>query len=197
MGVTAYEPPRWLRDLLRFLPLKPQFVLSGNVRDLQLCELTIGTVVTLPLPQTLRIELRAYGFTQVIGYDVVTGFRIISRPGEDTSAGPEILTQLGLQPTNGVAPAGIELFSETLHRLVLRGGEPIALIADFASRLVVRNDALSGPEHQAFTRALVLSQQSRPRPCGSPGRPFFNSVIWIVDKEGDLPDWLLVDHLQS
>jgi hypothetical protein len=191
---AAYERPRWLRDLLRFLPLKPQFVLSGNVRDLQLCELTVGTVATLPLPQALGIELQAYGFTQVIGYDVVTGFRIISRPGEATSAGPEILAQLGLQPANGIAPAGVELFSETVQRLVLRGGEPIALIADFASRLVVRNDALSGPEHQAFTRALVLSQQSRPRPCGSPARPFFNSVIWIVDKEGDLPDWLLVDN---
>jgi hypothetical protein len=117
-GVAAYERPRWLRDLLRFLPLKPQFVLSGNVRDLQLCELTVGTVATLPLPQALGIELRTYGFTHVIGYDVITGFRIISRPGEDTSAGPEILTQLGLQPANGIAPAGIELFSETVQRLV-------------------------------------------------------------------------------
>jgi hypothetical protein len=140
------------------------------------------------------MELRAYGFTQVIGYDVVTGFRIISQPGQDTSAGSELLTQLGLQPGNGVAPAGIELFSETVQRLVMRGGDPIALVADFASRLIVRNDALSGPEHQAFTRVLVLSQQSRPRPYGSPARPFFNTLVWIVDKEGDLPDWLLIDN---
>ena len=27
---------KWLRDLIRFLPLKSQFVLSGNVRDLQI-----------------------------------------------------------------------------------------------------------------------------------------------------------------
>jgi hypothetical protein len=140
------------------------------------------------------MELRAYGFTQVIGYDVVTGFRIISQPGQDTSAGSELLTQLGLQPGNGVALAGIELFSETVQRLVMRGGDPIALVADFASRLIVRNDALSGPEHQAFTRVLVLSQQSRPRPYGSPARPFFNTLVWIVDKEGDLPDWLLIDN---
>jgi hypothetical protein len=179
---------------LRFLPLKPQFVLSGNVRDLQLCELAVGSIATLPLIQALGIELRACGFIHVIGYDLITGFRIIGRPGEDASAASEILTQLGLQPANGTAPAGIDLFSETLQRLVQRGGEPIALIADFASRLVVRNDALSAPEHHAFTRALVLSQQSRARPHGSPARPFFNTVIWIVDKEGDLPDWLLIDN---
>src|SRR5262249_10552363 len=52
-SAAAYERPRWLRDVLRFLPLKPQFVLSGNVRDLQLCELNGGSVVTLPVLQTL------------------------------------------------------------------------------------------------------------------------------------------------
>jgi AAA domain (Cdc48 subfamily) len=193
-GVPGYERPRWLRDVLRFIPLKPQFVLSGNVRDFQLCEVAGGSIATMPLLQALGIELRAYGFAQVISYDMVTGFRIISRPGEDKSAGSEVLAQLGLQPANGVVPAGIELFSETVQRLVLRDDDPIALVTDFASRLIVRNDALSGPEHQAFTRALVLSQQSRPRPYGSPARPFFNTVVWIVDKEGDLPDWLLIDN---
>jgi hypothetical protein len=193
-STTEYERPRWLRDVSRFLPLKPQFVISGNVRDLQLCELSAGLIVTLPLLQTLVVELRAYGFSQVISYDIVTGFRVVGLPGEDTSASSEVLTQLGLQPANGIASTGIDLFSETVQRLVQRNDGPIALIADFASRLIVRNDMLSGPEHQAFTRALVLSLQSRPRPYGSPARPFFNTVVWIVDKEGDLPDWLLIGN---
>jgi hypothetical protein len=194
MAEEAYERPRWLRDLLRFLPLKPQFVLSGNVRDLQLCELTAGSIATLPLLQVLAFEMMGEGFAQVIAYDPLTGFRVVCRPGDDAQAASAILNQLGLQPANGAAPAGLDLFSETLQRLVTRGGEPIALIADFASRLVVRSDVLSAPEHQAFTRALVLSQQARSRPHGSPPRPFYNSVIWSVDKEGDLPDWLLIDN---
>ena len=37
-SAVTIEKPRWLRDLRRFLPLKPQFVLSGNVRDQQLAE---------------------------------------------------------------------------------------------------------------------------------------------------------------
>ena len=56
-SISAYERPRWLRDVLRFLPLKPQFVLSGNVRDLQLCELKVGSIATLPLFEVLGIEL--------------------------------------------------------------------------------------------------------------------------------------------
>ena len=31
--METLELPRWSRDLLRFLPLKSQFLLSGNIRD--------------------------------------------------------------------------------------------------------------------------------------------------------------------
>ena len=33
-----------------------------------------------------------------------------------------------------------------------------------------------------------------PRPVGTEGRPFFNPILWIVDKEGDLPDWFVVGN---
>ena len=105
-----------------------------------------------------------------------------------------MLLDLGLTPVDGAAPAGIDLLGATLQRLVNRSGEPIALIVDFASRLAVRNDALSAAEHQLFTQALVLSHQARSRPAGEQRKPFFNSVLWVVEKEGDLPDWLLVDN---
>ena len=42
--LTVFEKPRWLRDLARFLPLKSQFVLSGNVRDLQIIETSPGII---------------------------------------------------------------------------------------------------------------------------------------------------------
>ncbi|MFS8037148.1 AAA family ATPase [Xanthobacter sp. AM11] len=195
---TTYEAPRWLRDLIRFLPLKPQFVLSGNVRDLQLAEVAPGTVAAVPLSSALTTALGAAGYASVIGYDPVTGFRPLQRPGESPSSGAALLTHLGLTVgSDGAAPAGPDLFSDVLGRVA--GGTaavdgPVAVIADFASRLVVRTDALSNAEHQMFTRALVLSHQARARPCGTPPRPFFNTVIWVVDKEGDLPDWLVVDN---
>jgi energy-coupling factor transporter ATP-binding protein EcfA2 len=190
----TFEKPRWLRDLLRFLPLKSQFVLSGNVRDLQLFEAGPGVLTPRPMVQVLAAELRFAGFAHVISYDPAAGFKIISLPNEDPSQGTEVMKQLGLQAVNGAAPAGLELFTETLQRIVGRPGEPVALVADFASRMIVRAEAISGPEHHAFTRALVLSSQARSRPHGTPPRPFFNTVLWVVDKEGDLPDWLLIGN---
>lgn len=192
--MLAYERPRWLKDFLRFLPLKAQFVLSGNVRDLQLVEMG-GAVVAQPLVSALGHELRKAGYPRIIYYEPINGFRVITLPGE--AADPELMARLGLTPgQGGGAPAGLDGFSDTLQRIVSQPvtEPPIALVADFASRLVNRVATLTPNEHQAFTRALVLSHQAKTTPRGTNASPFFNTVIWIVEKEGDLPDWLVVDN---
>lgn len=193
-GNALFEKPRWVRDLLRFLPLKSQFVLSGNVRDLQASEVTPGTITAQSFNQTLCDSLLSAGYAQVVSWDPAVGFRTLGRPGSDPAGGHALLSELGLTPVDGVAPAGIDLLGATVQRLVNRTGDPVALIVDFASRLVVRNDSLSAAEHQLFTQALVLSHQTRSRPAGEQRKPFFNTVLWVVEKEGDLPDWLLVDN---
>jgi hypothetical protein len=68
---------------------------------------------------------------------------------------------VGLEPADGRAAAGIDLFAQALERIVGRQGAPLALIVDFASRMIVRQDVLSAAEHTAFTRALMLSHQAR------------------------------------
>jgi energy-coupling factor transporter ATP-binding protein EcfA2 len=189
------EKPRWLRDLKRFLPLKPQFVLSGNVRDQQIAEAAPGSPTPVALASLLQAELRESGYAHVLFYDPVKGFRPLVAPGEDHRDAVEAMSSVGLQPDpSGSAPAGIELLAATLIRIASRSGEPVAVVIDFASRLIVRNDALGPAEHQAFTQALVCAHSARSRPFGSPPRPFFNSIIWIVEKEGDLPDWFVVDN---
>ncbi|OQR29849.1 ATPase [Pseudomonas sp. T] len=193
-GTATFEKPRWLRDLLRFLPLKSQFVLSGNIRDLQACEIAAGTITPQSFNQSLGDALLDAGYAHVLIWDPLAGFRTLGRPGSGPGAGQQVLSELGLTVVEGAAPAGIDLLSATLRRLVNRAGDPIALIVDFASRLAVRNDSLSAAEHQLFTQALVLSHQARSRPAGELRKPFFNSVLWVVEKEGDLPDWLLVDN---
>jgi energy-coupling factor transporter ATP-binding protein EcfA2 len=165
------------------------------VRDLQLGEVSPGSIAAQPLPALLAGELRASGYAHVLGYDPINGFRAHLNPGEEAGSGASLMTRLGLQPdATASAPAGLDLFADTLARFAALTEEPAALIVDFASRIAVRNDMLSPPEHRAFAQALVLSHAARPRPRGTPPRPFFNTVVWIADKEGDLPDWLLVGN---
>lgn len=184
---------RWLRDLLRFLPLKSQFVLSGSVRDLQAHEVAPGNVGALPLPIVLTRELSAAGYERILAYDPVAGFRV-AHPSGTPSAHDAVLQSFGLQPANGVAPAGIDLLGNVLERAALGTDAPTAVVVDFASRLLMRSDALTPAEHQLFTRALVLTQKASARPVGPNRSPLFNTIVWLVDKEGDLPDWLIIDN---
>ena len=185
--------PRWIRDLERFLPLKSQFVLTGNVRDLQIR--LVGEVETaVSLSDALSATFAQAGYADVVRYDLVVGFSVLPRPDASEPDAAALLRSLGLTPSGGTAPGGIDLLSATLERLVHLEGPPVALVVDFASRLAIRSDALSAAEHGLFTRAQVLAQSTRARPVGPDRQPRFNTVVWVMDKEGDAPDWLTIDN---
>ena len=169
-------------------------MLSGNVRDLQIHEPAPAEVTAVPLGTILVDQLRKSGYQRIVTFDLVAGFRGLSASGMGAEGSDELLRALGLAPTNGAAPGGVDLLATTLERFVAMDGSPAVLIVDFASRLVVRHEALSQHEHQLFSRALILSHAVRVRPAGPERLPFFNTVIWIVDKEGDLPDWFLITN---
>lgn len=188
--------PRWIRDLVRFLPLRSQFVLSGNVRDQYPVEIQPDLVMPLPLVPCLVTELKQAGMSHFLAYDPAQGFSIPVVIGLDAAAEREYFSSLlGLAwLENGRASASIERFFELLETIVRHTGDPIVLFADFASRLLIRADLPSELEQRGFTRALVMSHQVMPRPIGPQGQPFYNTVCWIVDKEGDLPDWFLLGN---
>ena len=186
---------KWLSDLLRFLPLKSQFIISGNVRDLQIENKDAGPVIS-SLNSCLNRELVAYGYPYVLCYDFVNGFKAVdSGPGNQGSDAIEnLMKELGLQPTNGCAPARLEILEEVLDKLVSWQREPIALIVDFASRLITHQNNFSENEHRLFSRAFIRSHEARGSAHGSPPKRFFNTVFWIVDQEGDMPDWFIVNN---
>ena len=185
--------PRWVRDLTRFLPLKSQFVLTGNIRDLQV-RAVAGRATAAPLSDVLAATLFEAGYGSVVRYDPVNGFATLSDPATPEADLDAPLARLGLTPSGGRAAGGPDLLGATIDRSVMLEGPPIAVVVDFASRLIVRPDALSASEQHLFTRALVLSQAAEARPVGPDRAPRYNCVIWIVEKEGDLPDWLMIDN---
>ena len=189
-----HEPPRWLRDLVRFLPLKSQVVLSGNVRDLQVVEVAPGVATSQPLNLALSEAMRRAGYAHVFLYQPLLGFSTLSAPIEGSESGEAALAQFNLNGTESQAASGPDQLAAALERLVNHSGGPHALVIDFASRLLARSGDLTPAENQLFTRALLLSHQARSRPSGSERRPFFNTIIWIVEREGDLPDWFLVGN---
>ncbi len=191
---TTPYTPRWVRDLKRFLPLKSQFVLSGNVRDLQIIEPEKGLIMPVTLIDALDRHLSLVGFSHTIVFDPVEGFWTTTTNKQGVEAADLVLKDVGLTPSGGKAPGGIQLLDDVLPRIVQYKGDPIALVVNFASRLIVRNDSLSEIEQRLFTRGLLLAHKAQPRPFGPKLHPFFNAIIWVVEKESDLPDWFLVSN---
>jgi hypothetical protein len=108
------EKARWQRDLSRFLPLRSQFVLSGNTRDLHILEAAPGQITEAPLSRVLPDALKEAGYVRIASFDLLHGFRAIE-PSDGS-----YLTQLGLTAPNGAA-AGVDVLprpsSVTSHRM--------------------------------------------------------------------------------
>ncbi len=190
-SALVFQRARWMRDLERFLPLKSQFVLSGNVRDLNIVSQDDGQLTPLLMTDALSAELRRTGYRQVLFYDQLEGFH---GPPDGNEAAETLMRQIGLTPVNGKASAGIDMLSATFERFVALQSEPSALIVDFASRLITRRDGLAAAEHGLFSRALIMSHKARSRYHKNKGRFYFNTIIWVVDRENDLPEWLTIGN---
>lgn len=191
----SLDKPRWAKDFARFLPLKSQFVFSGNVRDKYARMQPSGTLLIEPLVVYLGSELVEAGFDRVIVYDPSRGFRLPPIPGQDIAANFQYFIGQGVAfDAAGCAPASIERFFELATKIVGTAPEPTAIIADFAARMIVNPERLIDNEHRGFTSALISGLTIEPKVHPKSRRPYYNPLIAIVDKEGDLPDWLTVGN---
>src|SRR5262249_20238566 len=87
--------PRWVRDIVRFLPVKSQFVLSGNVRDYYPYELSGSGKPVSPLSLTayLAEQLKAVGYERFLEFDPVEGFGVVVPRGAERKETIEYFSQ--------------------------------------------------------------------------------------------------------
>lgn len=185
--------PRWLRDFRRFLPLKSQFVLSGNTKDLQLTPNDFGNFGWHKLENVIDTELKNYGYSQVIYYNPLQGFEIPFFEGEPKEK-ETLYGKLQIPIEKEPIYNNLQTFDRVVRNIVEFHEMPLALVVDFASQFLMNSENLLKLEHDTFSQVYVLSQKTETRPFGVPPKPFYNSIVWIVDKEGDLPDWMIVNN---
>jgi ATP-dependent Clp protease ATP-binding subunit ClpA len=183
---------RWLRDFLRFVSLKSQFVLSGNVYDLQVHGESANELTPISLQGALARELYSAGYKNVLSLDLIRGLRPLT-PAGGLGRGQEWNAKWSLpaiEPPQIIDPSYLAL---VLDRVTGDEDGPTALLVEYASRLIARNQSLTAQEHAVFSRAQILSLTSRPRP-GPKGVAFFNTIVWIAEREVDLPDWFVLGN---
>jgi hypothetical protein len=180
MGVMGYKP-KWAREIERFLAIKPQFLLYGNINDVYPAE--IGEyVATLSMRDYLRDLLSNMGYALIAAYEPLDGFSVLlgsvglfeRLTGEKVSQG-------------GRLPASLEKASAIASALSAGTEGHTALILRFASRM---KELFQEPDLESFFyRMFRLSLESTPRIAPGVASPRYNPAFWIMDKEHDLPPW--------
>ena len=174
--------PRWLSEITRLLPIRSQFVISGNVRDIFLCD---GKL--LPALDAIYHQLQARGFKFLAVYDRTDGLTI---PYADPAfrKGAEELLGSGKDTSLDRLPALIRTLVTTRD---IRG----ALVIDYASRLMMHGEPFSEQAANLFVAcekaansavAVFIKEEG--------GVPLFNPVIWLSNREHDLPSWFSLDN---
>lgn len=196
--MISQTPPRWIRDVNRFLPLRSQFVLWGNIRDRFAWHSDEGDVQPLELAEFLSIQLKRNGTPHFLAFTTGEGIRIPQHQGLDLASEKAFFSerfQLDWGDSDILAMSD-DAFFDLLERIAQNRDQPVGVAIDLASRLIVRGDAISDREHSLFTRALISSQRAIPLASVGLERaaPRFNTVFWLVDREADLPDWLVIEN---
>ena len=190
--------PRWLMDLERLLPIRSQFVVSGNIRDSFLAALPGGAAL-VPLTRALWETLKAQGFACMLVFDPADGLRVY--PNETEAR--DLATRLfELKLTDGCQMLSLESLSGLMKQVAGQREARCALVLDFASRLARAPDHLSEGEHRFFVAAEKLSLTAAPvvpkqvpkqAATGTPNSPLYNPMVWLVNRPQDLPSWLALD----
>ena len=194
--------PKWLADLDRLLAIRSHFVLSGNIRDTFLIDLG-GEPTLAPVMRALwlRLEQRGYAFFAV--WDRVDGISVYPR---QAAAQREASSLLGLKlKEDGTMAASLDALYEVMKRAVSLKEARVAVVVDFASRIAANAQHPSADEQRFFVGCEKLSLNAAPviprpqagaeaaAPSADARTPLFNPVIWLVNREQDLPSWFLLD----
>ena len=189
--------PKWSREISRFLPVKPQFILWGNVFDIYPIEMS-DTVTTMPLIPYLRELLKSEGYSLVCMYEPIIGITLLHGATEDAK---QVLGSTF--EVDKPQEVSLEAAAETICAAVDSSAVSNAIILNFSSRLP---DVCCPTQAKVFyyrlfrsaqtaTPKLIKSKDSDAENVGSQQLfPKQNLVIWILDKENDLPAWYAIDN---
>lgn len=182
--------PVWVEDLNRSLFVRSHFVLSGNIHDVYLTPLD-GRVAMLGLKDCLWAAMVEQGFELLVVYDRLDGIRVFPDTPEKRRLAQE---HFNFKLEGGRFEVSLRDLPRHLEAVASSRDLRAGFIVDYASRLALRAQGLSEDEHEFFMAIEKMSYDAVAQgKTGFPG-PFFNPTVWVVNKENDLPDWLLVEN---
>ncbi len=180
--------PPFIRELDATLSVHSQYVLSGNLYDSFLFP-NDDEIALLPLRELLWEALQSSGMSCMLVYDLVDGLRVFPEDDDALAAAEKLLGKWDAKPS---------LEGLTKHlAAVARPAEQIraAFLIEGASRIAASPTDLQPAERDFFRFCEKLSRTARPvRAPGARPKPFYNPILWLVERPGDLPSWLVAEN---
>lgn len=177
--------PKWTRELQRFLAIKPQFLYWGNIYDVYPIDIG-GSITLLRLTDYLSVVLSNEGYKVVLHYEPIIGFSVLQ--GDPDSVKGTIGESIDPSRPHKVS---LSSAGEMISRSVGNKTVSSAIIITFASRLPDIAKQEIDEFYYMMVRQCHIAEQRKMPECDYLR---FNSVIWILDKENDIPPWYIVDN---
>ncbi len=216
--MSQQDLSRWIRDLDRYLPMKTLFLLHGNIYDQLLYPDSRGPGTPdqwsyYPLRPLLQRFFADRGYRATAFYDQVDGLTLLS--DEERSAFKEATSSWSGRPTIGgrEPPSGqedksshssdglrtiglehlrdIDSVLDAMRVALAKNPFPLALVLDYASRLITSPAHLAQRERHRFVKILKASQEASRKARGAAGN---HVMILVCNRLNDLPAWLYLDN---
>ena len=178
------EHPSWFDDLSSSLPVRSQFVISGNTRDVYVSPLWPEERF-ISFEQVLWRLLRHRHILVLLIHDPIDGLRLHSECDDRLV---EYLATKGIV-IGDVAKSPAEL-QELHHKVGCLRKLPTALMVDYSSHLVRGEE--SGLTDLFVAVHKAAHERLQPRPSQQLEAPIHNPTFWIADRPADLPDWFVI-----
>ena len=186
---VAEQWPHWVVEFDRLISVRPQFVISGNIRDIYLAPID-GTLSFLTLVECLFERLKRRGCEGLFVYDHVDGVRL--HPGSSDDLAARVPVRLRAGPGT---PAALQELPSVLRQVARAAEAPCAFVVDYASRFVAQPQNLGDAERALFAACEKLAYETTGlRSPRTDGPPPFNPVVWLINRPHDLPDWFVVGN---
>ncbi|WP_410597389.1 AAA family ATPase [Amycolatopsis sp. lyj-23] len=193
---TGPELPAFVREIDSTLAVHSQYVLHDNIRDVFLRRSPGRAPQLVPLRQLLWQVLERSGYEFLLVYDQVDGLSVYPSTDDDRGkrAAEAAHRVLGEDIAKSQPPS-----MDRLPRYLSAVTDPrkgrAACLIDYGSRLAVDVSRLDAAERDFFLFCLKLSRTATPGPGPSHRpSPLYNPILWLVDRELDLPVWLTADN---
>ena len=160
---------KWIKEISRYSKVKNTFVLYGNIYDIYGYE-SEGKVLPLGMDKFLSRYLREKeGYKKVIKYEPLFGF-------------------VGIDFDYDKRAIVLEDAYKTITELFNEDG--VCVVLNFASRLqdIANNDFIS-----FMYKIFKYSLNATPKMTGN--EPKHNLLIFLIEKENDLPSWFFMNNL--